>query len=281
MAESELTIPAFSAHICLYANSDATEVDAALTSAFKVQTYCPAELVVVFDGPVSEAVEEVIDSFAKILPCRIIRLLDNMGHGYARAAAIANTRYAWSAVIDADDISQPDRFEHLCKIAKTQPELAVIGSALTEFYEADGEFRAVRERFYPETTDEIIDFARSRSPIAQPTALLNVSAIRAVGNYKSWHNNEDYYLWLRLLKAGYKMYNVQKSLLLFRTNLALYGRRGGLVYWWNEVRLQWFSLRQSTTTPSRFFFGIAVRFVIQVMMPPRVRRLIYCKLLGN
>lgn len=279
MTDRASDLPAFSAHICLYINNCPAELEAALESAFRFQSHPPSELVIVFDGPVLVEVETVIEAFAKTHTCKIVRFPANRGHGPARAAAIAETRYAWSAVIDSDDISKPDRFEQLCKIAAAQPELAVIGSGLTEFYEAKGQKYLLRERSYPETTDEIWDFARSRSPIAQPTALLNVAAIRAVGNYQAWLNNEDYYLWLRLIKAGYRMYNLPTSLLLFRTNSSLYARRGGFRYWWNEVRLQWFSFRQSTTTLDRFLFGVAARFAIQVMTPRMLRGLIYRKLL--
>jgi len=130
-------------------------------------------------------------------------------------------------------------------------------------------------RSYPQTHAEITDYLRSRSPIAQPTAMLRVAAILDVGNYQSWFNNEDYHLWIRLVSAGYRLRNIAKPVLLFRTSPHLYDRRGGWRYWRNEVALQQFSLQNGTTTWVKFLQGAAIRFVVQVAMPNKLRQAFY------
>ena len=267
--------------ICLYAKNRALEVLAALESAFTVQTCPPAELVVIFDGPVSKDVSAVIEKFKTRIPVICIKFSQNMGHGPARAAAIEKSSYSWMAIIDSDDISLPDRFEILLKTITSYPDSAVVGGGLTEFRDSEEEQELGKVRLFPESPEDVSRYIQSRSPVAQPTAILRVQAILDVGNYQTWYNNEDYHLWIRLVSAGYKIRNVQKSVLLFRTSQDLYVRRGGLKYWWNEVRLQAYSLSSGTTVLNKFLLGAVVRFGVQVVMPGWLRSIFYDKFLRH
>lgn len=269
----------FSALLCLYHANDPIEVRQAIDSAFLTQTLPPAELVIVFDGPVPSTVAAVIDEFAKTTPTQIIKFEKNQGHGPARAAGLESCTYNWVAIIDADDISLPNRFEILLPEIQDQPDLAVIGAGLTEFTEKNGQRELGATRIYPSSFQDICQYLKSRSPIAQPTCMLNRKAILAVGNYQSWFNNEDYHLWIRLVSEGYKMKNIAKPVLLFRTSENVYQRRGGLKYWWNEVRLQIFSLSKGTTSLPKLISGAAIRFAVQVLMPNSLRAYVYKKML--
>lgn len=267
--------PEFAALLCLYHNNDAGEVAEAIHSTFFDQTKPPALLIVVFDGPVPQDVAEVIARTEEQVPVTRIVFNENRGHGPARAAGIAACPYPWIAILDADDLSLPHRFESLLAEIAKDPEVAVIGGALQEFTVADGVREVTTTRSYPQTHAEITDYLRSRSPIAQPTAMLRVAAILDVGNYQSWFNNEDYHLWIRLVSAGYRLRNIAKPVLLFRTSPHLYDRRGGWRYWRNEVALQQFSLQNGTTTWVKFLQGAAIRFVVQVAMPNKLRQAFY------
>ena len=96
-----------------------------------------------------------------------------------------------------------------------------------------------------------------------------------VGNYQHWFNNEDYYLWIRLVSNGYKIRNVQKPLLHVRTTPGFYSRRGGYHYWKNEIRLQAYSLTSGTTNLFQFLLGGLIRFIVQVIMPSSLRTAFY------
>ena len=265
--------------LCLYAGNKAAEVEEALESAFLKQNLPPEMLIVVFDGPVDDAVTEVIDRFAATHETRRIVHQTCQGHGLARAAAIAACDHDWIAIIDADDVSLPDRFRTLINHARAHPDAAVIGGGLTEFHDTAGERVLGAQRDFPESPEDVRRFLASRSPVAQPTAILRTKAIREVGNYQTWYGNEDYHLWIRLVAAGFEIRNVADTVLLFRTNPALYGRRGGLRYWLSEVRLQLFSYKNGTTTFGRLVLGGAARFVVQVLMPQKLRAVFYQRIL--
>lgn len=269
----------FAAMLCLYRNNDADEVLSALRSAFEEQSHPPAQLIVVFDGPVPDAVNQVVEAFEARHPVLRIVHPECRGHGPARAAAIDACSYPWIAIIDADDISAGDRFEALCGVIADHPDTAVVGGGLTEFHMENGRRVAGATVLYPETPDDVRRYIRTRSPVAQPTSMLRVQAIRDVGNYRSWFNNEDYHLWIRLVSAGYAIRNVQKPLLQFRTSPDLFRRRGGVTYWWNEVKLQLFSYRHGTTTLGSLVAGAMVRFVVQVCMPGAMRQMFYKRVL--
>lgn len=282
MTETQLGIGrkiSFCAMLCTYKNNVASEIELALNSAFVEQSYPPAELIVVKDGPIPDDVANVIGDFEEKFPIRYVVFPECRGHGPARSAAIEICDHDWIAIIDADDISAPDRFESLLAVISEYPKTAVVGGGLTEFSENKGTLEYGATVFYPERPEEVKQYIGSRSPVAQPTSILRVEAIRAVGGYQEWFNNEDYHLWIRLIAAGYDIRNVPKSLLDFRVDPSLYRRRGGVIYWWNEVKLQIYSYRLGCTTFGKLITGALVRFAVQVLMPGRIRQAFYQRVL--
>lgn len=63
------------------------------------------------------------------------------------------------------------------------------------------------------------------------------SAVEAVGSYQDFYLLEDYYLWLRMLMAGYQGYNIQESLLHMRAGSDMYLRRAGWKYAKTQAKL--------------------------------------------
>ena len=55
----------FAAMLCLYNKNIAAEVEEALVSAFDRQSYPPSQLIVVYDGPISDGVDSVIERFSR------------------------------------------------------------------------------------------------------------------------------------------------------------------------------------------------------------------------
>ncbi len=272
---TELTNYSFAAMICLYKNNIDSEVKTAIESSFFDQTIPPKALYVVQDGPISEDVAQVIEGFKENLNITEIKFDKNQGHGKARAAAVKACNYEWLAVIDSDDISLPNRFESLLTIIHKHQDVSVVGGALYEFEGAPNDENSRVLRQYPTEPELIKKMMRTRCPIAQPTSILKVKDILAVGNYQSWYQNEDYHLWIRIIASDYTIRNTDDPVLLFRTNPDLYKRRSGLKYWYNEVRLQYYSLTKKTTSIGQFAFGACVRFFVQVMLPNSLREQFY------
>ena len=63
------------------------------------------------------------------------------------------------------------------------------------------------------------------------------SVVEAVGSYQDFYLLEDYYLWLRMLMAGYQGYNIQEPLLHMRAGADMYLRRAGWKYAKTQAKL--------------------------------------------
>ena len=89
----------------------------------------------------------------------------------------------------------------------------------------------------PETDAEIRVFAKKRNPFNHPCVMYKKSAVEAVGSYQDFYLLEDYYLWLRMLMAGYQGYNLQEPLLHMRAGADMYLRRSGWAYAKSQMKL--------------------------------------------
>lgn len=70
------------------------------------------------------------------------------------------------------------------------------------------------------------------------------SAVEAVGSYQHFYLLEDYYLWIRMLMAGYEGYNIQEPLLYMRAGTSMYKRRAGRRYAKMQIELFRFMWKQ-------------------------------------
>lgn len=93
------------------------------------------------------------------------------------------------------------------------------------------------KRVPPETNAEIVEFAKKRNPFNHPCVMYKKSAVEAVGSYQDFYLLEDYYLWLRMLMAGYQGYNIQEPLLHMRAGSDMYLRRAGWKYAKTQAKL--------------------------------------------
>ena len=148
----------------------------------------------------------------------------NIGIGEAKHDLIAR--------MDADDIALPQRLEWQFAEFVNYKELDVLGGQIDEF---SGEMtNVIGRRIVPEDHNSIAQFAKRRSPFNHPTVMYKRKAVLAVGGYRESLRSEDYDLWVRMLKHGYRAKNLRKTVLMFRVNNAGVDRRKN----WRTVRDQ-------------------------------------------
>jgi glycosyltransferase involved in cell wall biosynthesis len=94
-----------------------------------LQTVPAAELIVAVDGPIGLDLEKSLQRIKDLPSVQIVRLATNQGPGASRHAAILKARHDIIAVMDADDISVPVRFER--QLGKMQIS-AVLSKSLTK-----------------------------------------------------------------------------------------------------------------------------------------------------
>ena len=259
----------FSVCMSVYKNDDPTDFTEAVFSVFK-QSCPPDEIVLVIDGPIPQPLMEAIKKLQKVIPIlKVIPLAQNMGHAVARQTGLEAAKNDLCAVMDADDLSVPNRFEKQLKVFEEHPEVSVVGGIINEFIQTTG--NVVGTRMVPENDADIKEYLRSRCPMNLVTVMLKKSDVMKVGGYQDWYCEEDYYLWIRLTLAGYKFYNIQDNLVNVRVGEEMYQRRGGKKYFDSEVRLQKYMLNHNLISFPNYLYNVLVRFIVQVALPNKLR----------
>lgn len=269
----------FSVSMCVYGGDNPEFFDAAIDSIVD-QTVPPNEIVLTVDGPIPAAIESVIEKYRNQLSgsqiqFQVVYLEKNLGHGEARRICFEHCSCDLIALMDADDLSVPDRFEKQLAVFEKNPDLSIVGGNIHEFISTPD--KCVGKRIVPETDAEIKAYMKKRCPMNQVTVMFRKADIAEVGGYIDWFCEEDYYLWIRLALAGKRFANVPENLVNVRVGEEMYQRRGGWKYFCSEAKLQGFMLKKGMIGLPRYFINVAQRLVLQVLMPNKLRGFIFQK----
>lgn len=263
-----------SVSMCVYGKDNPEHFKRAVDSILQ-QTAKPDEVVLVVDGPVPEELDRIICSYEEKPIFDVIRLPENVGHGEARRIGLKNCKNELVALMDADDISLPERFEQQLEMFRSDEELAIVGSHISEFIGEEGNI--VSYRRVSLTDEEIKLDMKKRCPMNQVTVMFKRYDVEKVGGYIDWYCEEDYYLWLRLMLNGAKFANCDSVLVNVRTGEGMYSRRGGIPYFKSEAKLQGFMLRNRVIGISDYVINVAKRLIVQVLLPNKIRGFVFKK----
>lgn len=262
----------FSVSMCVYHKDNPQWFAQAVKSVLE-QTLPPDELIIVVDGPVPDSLEEVLATFS---PCaHIIRLRENRGHGEARRTGLLHCTHELVAIMDADDICQPNRFALQMEAFAKDPTLSVVGGQIGEFIHSPEEMVGYRQ--VPLSPEEIRKDLKTRCPMNQMTVMFRKSHVQQVGGYLDWYCNEDYYLWVRMQEANMRFANVPQVLVKVRVGEQMYRRRGGWKYFRSEQKLQAYMRQKGLIGWGTYIINVAKRLVVQVLLPNRLRSWVFQK----
>lgn len=266
----------FSVCMSVYRNDKPEEVRISINSVIN-QTVKPDEIVVVVDGPIPHELGSVLSNFESAGQIRTIPLAKNVGLGNALRIGVLETKNELIARMDSDDISLPDRFEKQLRCFEKDKSLSVAGGSITEFINKPDNI--VGSRICPSSDVEIRRFMKFRCGLNHVAVMFRKSEVVKAGNYKDWHYNEDYYLWLRMMLCGCKFHNLKDTLVNVRVGRDMYARRGGWKYFKSEVLLQKFMWEKNIIGLPFFLYNVIGRLVVEVMMTNRMRAFVFQKLL--
>ncbi len=262
----------FSVSICVYGGDNPEHFEIAVESILN-QTAAPAEVVLVVDGPVPARLDEIISSYEHNPVFKVIRLSENQGHGEARRVGLVNCSHEIVALMDADDISVPNRFEKQLEVLCSDETLSIVGGNIAEFI--GGPDHIVGYRIVPQTDVEIKEYLKTRCPMNQMTVMFRKKAVSSVGGYLDWYCDEDYYLWLRMHLAGMRFANISEVLVNVRVGKEMYQRRGGWKYFASEAKLQKYMLQNRVIGYPTYLANVAKRLIVQVLLPNRLRSWVF------
>ena len=263
----------FSVSMCVYGGDNPQHFKIAVESILN-QTVKPDEVVLVVDGPVPEETADIISGFEGE-DFRVIRLQENVGHGDARRIGFENCKHELIALMDADDISLPHRFEKQLECFSKNEKLDICGGDIVEFIENPKNIAGTR--IVPKTDEAIKEYMKSRCPMNQVTVMFKKSSVEAAGGYIDWFCEEDYYLWLRMYLNACRFANVDGVLVNVRVGADMYNRRGGMKYFKSEAKLQKFMYKNKIINFGTYFMNVAKRFIVQVLLPNRLRGWVFKK----
>ena len=264
----------FSVSMCVYGKDNPEWFKLAVDSVIN-QTVVPNEIVLVVDGPIPEELDAVICEYEKNDLFNVIRLLENQGHGNARRLGLSKCRNDIVALMDADDICLPTRFEKQIKVLTGDADLAIVGGNIAEFIDTVDNIVCYRNVPYDDLG--IKKYMKTRCPMNQMTVLFRKAAVESVGGYIDWYCEEDYYLWLRMYLAGMKFANIPEVLVNVRVGREMYKRRGGWKYFRSEAKLQGFMLKNKIISLPLYVVNVAKRLIVQVLLPNSLRGWVFKK----
>lgn len=226
------------------------------------QTLEANEVVVVHDGPLTDALYETIYKWKKKLPIKEVILPKNVGLGEALNAGLKECSYDLVARVDTDDINHLDRFDKQITYMDLNLDVAALSCDINEF-ETDPKSPS-RIRTVPKSKN-IKAYSLKRNPINHMAVIFRKKAIIDVGSYKHLHFMEDYYLWLRLQAKGYKIKNAPGILVSARVGNGMLERRSGFKYAKSEIKIMQEVYKLKLTRNPLVLFYFSLRAILRLI----------------
>jgi len=247
-------------------------------ASIQAQTLPTDDFVLVCDDPLNAVLDTVIAKKQQEMgeTLNVVRLAKNGGLGNALNEGIRHCKNELVARMDSDDIAYQDRCEKQIAVFYAHPEVSVCSGIVEEFTSTPDVVDA--KRVPPEAHEEIVEFAKKRNPFNHPCVMYKKSAVEAVGSYQDFYLLEDYYLWLRMLMAGYQGYNIQEPLLHMRAGSDMYLRRAGWKYAKTQTRLFKFMKSQGFIDEGQYIKSCVIRSG-SALAPNWLRKLMFEKVL--
>lgn len=173
------------------------------------QTFNNFELIVINDGSTDDSLG-ILKEFKKL--DERVRLVSRGNRGIPATLneGISIARGEWIAIMNADDIALPNRLERQLQWLE-QTGSDICGSWVKFFGTAE---RRILK--HPQTDAAIKMGLMFGSMFAQPSVMMRTDLVKKLQYDKNWKVAEDYDLWERAMRAGWKMTNVPEVLLLYR-----------------------------------------------------------------
>lgn len=212
----------------------------------------------------SEYVNRYPDKFILIRNDRNMKLAATLNH----CLEYADTEYV--ARMDGDDISLPTRFEKEVDFLDSHPEFALVSCPMIYFDES-GDYKTGSAKSNP--TKEDLKYG---PPFCHAPVIMRNDILKSIGCYTAepWvERAEDYYLWYKFYKAGFKGANLSEPLYKMRNDRNAFARRKPSDRW-RSYKLE-IKIRKSLGLSHPYLSGL--KNLSKALVPIFVIKLIYNK----
>ena len=239
--------PRISVLMGIYNEQNKIQVQRAIESVLQ-QTYEKFEFIICDDGSKQENYDWLREYCKIDSRIRLLRKEHNSGLAAALNQCLMEAKGEYLARMDADDLSEPERFERQITFLDRHPEYALAGCG-ADLIDDNGKWG---ERL-PAEKPQKSDFLWS-SPFMHPTIMIRKKVLEELGGYvteRYAERTEDYDLFMRLYAAGYRGYNLQECLFQYREDRNAYTKRK-YKYRINEARVRYRGYRNMGILPGHF-----------------------------
>jgi len=188
------------------------------------QTLANFELIIIDDSSNVNTKNE-INELAK--DSRVIVIRDDKRIGFVKALNIGlrMAKGKYIARMDGDDISVVNRLELQVSFLEQNPKYSVVGGAMN-IMNKNGMITS--QRFYPTSSFNLMLWSIFRCPFSHPTVMMRREIVdKGLLYNENFVKAEDLEFWMRLMKNGYKFYNLKDILLDFRIGDDFENKRSG------------------------------------------------------
>ena len=169
---------------------------------------------------------------------------ENKGIANGLNNCLGHSKGKYIAIMDADDLSLPNRLKSEVSYLESHPDISVVGSSMIVF-DSHGD-RGIRSLPVILNRDSFL----VGSAFAHPTTMIRRSVIKKLGGYSVFKNRAlDLDLWFRLYKQGFKGVNLREPLYKYRETVSDYKRRTfsasldiskTFFYGFKEISIPWY-----------------------------------------
>lgn len=175
------------------------------------QTYENLDILIIDDGSTDNTVNLIQQYKDKRI--RLLRNDRNRGIPYTRSRGLEECKGKYLALMDADDISLPERIKKQVNFLEENKDIDAIGAYYQKF---GGKINRIVNK--PSNSEEIRCGLIFANQIGNPTSMIRVSSIKKhnILYNKNYFVVQDYDFWVQLSKVG-KIDVLKEVLLKYRT----------------------------------------------------------------
>lgn len=240
------------------------------------QTYTDWNLIMCDDGSKDNTLE-VAEKIQNKLGDRVLLLQNeqNMGLNYTLNKCLEYVNGEFTARMDADDISAPERFEKEVEFLEQHSEYDFVSAPMI-LYDENGEWGIDWGTEMPQA----VDLMRT-NPFCHAACMIRTEAFLDVEGYtvdKKLLRVEDLHLWVKLYAKKHYGYNIQTPLYKMRDDRNAYARRK-FRYRLNESYVKYLTLKTFRLNP--IYLTYVLRPVLVGLLPNKLYDLLHKRSLGK